>query len=357
MALIPLKGAPFAPGEDFTSVELNILNDEIAHAADFVNGGTYTPTAAIIVNSASFGLILSKLDFANSAAIGFGTSVTIAGSPTWTGSPVFSGLVSVGAVTIASTGGPGGAGVLTIGATATLSVIAGATTTFANNPVFSAGHTVDFNGTVHINATGEVVSGALLSIDSGATLSIVGTATVTGTLGVAGTLLIGSGGVQTVQSGGGLVVASGGTLNVNSGATATFASAVSFTGPSISIAAALGVTLAGVIQPSGAGHIRKRIVRDTGAVTLDSNVTLSISIADYFHITVITANRTWTISTTGASDGDEMWLVTSTAAFTVSIISSSTASISTISGAPTAFPAAHIYFMAGDWHLGFVVKN
>jgi hypothetical protein len=345
MTLAVLKASPFGVGDQLTSVEMNILNDEIVRAVDGINGGTYVLTAQLNFTSASFGLSLTKLDFANSAAIGFGTSVTIAGSPTWTGSPVFSGLVSVGAVTIASTGGPGGAGVLTIGATATLSVIAGATTTFANNPVFSAGHTVDFNGTVHINATGEVVSGALLSIDAGATLSVVGTATVTGTLGVAGTLLIGSGGVQTVQSGGGLVVASGGTLNVNSGATATFASAVSFTGPSISIANGLGVTLAGIIQPSGAGHVRKRVV----TAGLDTTVTFGINDGDVFH-GVITANQNWTVSTVGASRGDILMLsISGSGAHTASVVSSTTVSLGTITDTVTNANGMLLYFNGSDW--------
>lgn len=345
--LIPLKGAPFAPGEDLTSVEMNILNDEITHAVDGIGGGTYALTASLIFSSLSFGLSLGKLDFANNAAIGFGSGVTIGGSPTWTGTITLVGQINNGALSF------GGGGVFTAGSGAIVSiasgalfvVAAGATTTFTNNPVFSAGHTVDFNGTVHVNSAAEVVSGALLSIDSGGTLSVVGLATVGGTLEIHGT--------ETIVSGGFITVASGGTFTIGSGATATIASSLTFNGTTLTIAGGSGVALGGIIQPTGDGHARLRIVDDS--VTLDATITIGIAVTggvvagDVFNLNTITGNRTWTLSNFGAQKGDIIHVgLFSGTANTVDVRSAAAVQIALLQHG-SGLASATIYFNGTDW--------
>lgn len=299
--LVVLKASPYGLGDQLTSVQMNILNDEITHALDGVGGGTYVLGANLNLSSTTFGLQLGKLEMNNSSSMNFGSSVTVNGSPTWSGTITWSGGgITVGAITLAK--GPpdvliiGSTAILSIPSGGTLSVAAGATTTFTNNPTFAAGHTVAFLGTVHFDATAEVESGGSLFVDSGAFFHLNGTGDVAGTLSVGGTLNISSGGAFHLQSGSSADLANGST-------TVLAGSFVVSTGGLITIGAtSSGISLLGIMTPSGAGRVRKRTFRPNGTGT----PTFTIADADIFHWSALAANQTVTLGATGAGAGDHV---------------------------------------------------
>ena len=353
--LVVLKASPFGVGDQLTSVEMNILNDEIAHALDGINGGTYALTANLNLSSTTFGLQLGKLTLNTGANLLFNSSNTITGSPAWSGTPSFIGALSVNGITIASSGGPGGTGTLTIGSGAviylptggTLTVDAGATTTFTNNPTFAAGHTVTFAGTVHFDGTAEVTSGHLLAVDAGATLTLNGNGVVGGT----GTLAFGSGTLLNVGSGAIQHIQSGGQLLLDAGSLATVSGPFGFaSGATLSVAAGVAFNLAGVMAPTGAGHVRLRVKDDA---SLDANITLGINDADLFWLASPSGAWTWTLSNTGAARGDVMHFAIVTGANSVLVRNAVFVAMATLShGANSS--SVSVYFDGTNWQRTFI---
>ncbi len=339
--LTPLKGAPFAPGEDLTSVEMNILNDEITHAVDGINGGTYVLTAGINFSSLAFPVQFGAVLLNNNATVGIGSTVVISGSPTWVGTITWSGggivigQVSItGGVVAISIGGAASTFDLNSGAAFTAAV--GSTTTFNNDPTFSTAHVVTFDGTEHINGTAIVGGSGQLIIDTGTQILI------NGTFNLATTGHVLSGATFWIDNGANLFMSAGSNIDI--------AGDVEFgAGSSILIDAGILLTLGGVITPTGAGRKRQRINRPDGT----TNVTSNAGTADYFHYSAMTAPRNFILTATGAAQGDEVEIsilgVGNANQLTVQDdVAATLIGLSNQAGAPI---SAHFYFDSGAWVL------
>jgi hypothetical protein len=103
-----------------------------------------------------------------------------------------------------------------------------------------------------------------------------------------------------------------------------------------------------VVTPTGAGRVKKRIV--SGA---DSNATYGINDADiiYAEASVITSNRVYTLSMTGAGNGDEITFFTNDASQTISV-----SSVVLQAGAGTQRGVTFV-FWSGAWHVKGVWKD
>lgn len=164
MSISDFKGGiPYAPNDQVTAAQLNLLRAEYVKAIDGTGGGTYSPSAAISVGSA--GLTLT------------GASHKLPGTLT---------VQSGGTLTCAS----GSALTVSSGCAVNVTVASGGTIAMASGSTFSSSGTINHDGTHNLNAGGKIAvkSGAelemqgssTLDIQSGCTMSIACDYTVTG---------------------------------------------------------------------------------------------------------------------------------------------------------------------------------
>lgn len=168
MTIAKMKPSGFGPNDELTSAEIEICNSQMPNFMDGAAGGTYTPSAPLIVAGAQ-GLACSGV--LNITGTGVCT-IALAAS-----------LVINGTCTV------GGTGSQTFASGATLTTAAGSTSTFNGTCTFNenfslnSAKTFSCAGTLALGSTGSITGAA------GSTVNLTGTAI---TLGV---------GTQTVNQG------------------------------------------------------------------------------------------------------------------------------------------------------------
>lgn len=277
-----------------TGTEMELFDQRQFESINGDQGGTWTP-AAIIRIGGSFGLaIATHLVFDNSADVGFGTGVTINGSPTWSGTITWSaGGIAIGAISIG--GGvlaAASTGIVSVATGASLLVAAGATATFSNDPTFAIGHTVTFNGTETINGNVNVQTGANVLMNVGSALLIYSTISMqNGTLSGSG-------------------------------------------------------TLSGFLTRGSTGRLRDLVV---DGVNLDH--TYSLADGNKILAPTLTAFRNYTITSTGAGEGDTMIVTVPVGGpFGVNLLRDNSSVIIQIAYGAGSTPWALLLFHGGQWN-------
>lgn len=293
MTLTKANVLGFGFNEKLTSDQVNHLQDELVKALDGAGGGTYAPTDPIIIGGD--GLAVTTTFSAGSATVTGPLSVI--GTSTLAVTE-FTDTVTVDVALVIGTGG-------------VIDVDSGAITLAAAGFQVGGGIPAEFNGATTFNADATFAAGQDVLFNEG---FVVATGKATDW---------GAAAVQISDTG---ILAAVGT-NVQLDGT---------------------VALSGVLTPSGAGHVRSR-----PAVALaNADATLGIADSDVFIVPNISAARIYTLTSTGASNGDRI-LINAIAAtgFTATIVDDSAVTITAMQSTIGNIEVAEFMMVSGAWRV------
>jgi hypothetical protein len=257
-----IKPANWGIGERLTSAQGNAWDAYWPDVIDGAGGGTWSPSSVISIG---------------------GSGIQITGPAEFQGDVVIDNVGSTNSLSVGGNVGIGG--LVTIGDTLTVAAKAtfnGDTEFNGQNQFddicsFTSAGFVTFSGTNVFDATSSIDFQAGLIVSAG-TLSALGATSLAAatavSLGVAG-----------------VIVLDATTLSTTSAVTATFA------GP-VNVANTLTIS-SGALVFSGVGSPRYRVVNTADA----SAVTYTINDGDLFMLPALGGNRTYTLGTTGATEG------------------------------------------------------
>lgn len=279
MTLAKLKaGGPFGVNDELTSVEMNILNDEIQNALDAINGGSFlTATQAVMGGGAA------------------ATPLKIVGTFE-TG-----GLVGTGTFQFSAGGAFTGAHSYFVGSGATLNVQSGGIIVFAIGTGFTCGATTTFTGAAGFTATNLVTGTATWEFEAGSTVSFASLPTFSAGLTVsAGTSTFS--GPATFPGGitGGVQFANSVACNDN-----------------LTCFDQLTIDLGGTLRFASSGHAQYRYVFGANA-----NHTYAVTDTDIVFVrdADMSGDHTYTMSNTGCVGGEIIELSTDSTTRTMTIM-------------------------------------
>lgn len=191
----PAGGTPYVSGQIFTANDATTIASQLPYALDGNAGGSYAPTAPLIVSGS--GMTITTLNATGGGSLSgtFTGSPTLSGSVTlsgggaisgdWSGAPIFTGTPRVtGTLTLSGSG----AQITTLGT--------GGTPTFQGNwkgnPLFKGNPGFDSGLRLYAGCKMEVRSGAELEWQTGATFDCKSTANFTGNTNLNGTNSLGT---------------------------------------------------------------------------------------------------------------------------------------------------------------------
>lgn len=306
MTLTRANGSDWAFNDELTFAQINHIDSQLPFAIDGNAGGTYAPSGLISIG-------------------GSGLRVTTALSVTGVGSVnLYSGAIVVDATS------------LTVG---NVSVDFGALSTVLFENGFTSAGTVDFQSGLGVSAGDVVVNPGNVIITAGNLTVAAGDVLFNGALSAAGPVTLGATFVDTLSAQAGAILLNG--SGITSSLPVAFSGTAALTGAT-TFGPAGSVSLQNIITPSGVGRVRKRL-----AVNLpDANATIAIGDGDVFLVPALGATRTYTVSTTGAAEGDEIF---------VSAVANTTANTGNVGAFATLkYQAASTYavrllFTGGAW--------
>lgn len=232
------------PGYVVTTADFVALDTAQFKSINGDDGGTWAPAAVVTIGGAGL-TVSSQLSVGTTLALG---SASVTGSPTISAAPTLTG-----------------------------------TWTWTNGAIL-------LNGTSILVASAagtsiSVTTGSAINIGGGASLSFAATSTITGTIACSANCTFSGTTVQFTGAGG-----------------PAFTTGFLLTGAS-PFSLAIGSTFSngGIISNTATGHIRDRVV--TG---VDGTHTYAITDADEVQAGALTAARTYTVTNTGAAQGDRM---------------------------------------------------
>lgn len=305
MTLARANSLGWGYNEIFTSAQCTLMDQNIEKALDGAAGGTYAPSAAIIIGGSGLHVTgafvgaactLASVDIGSGAIVANSTSVAVTVDTTF----------SFGDVS------------------------------FETGLTCPTGNIVVTAGNITVTAGDLTVTAGDVAITAGG-LSVGGNAIVLGTFNAVGATTLGDTAATSFTTPGSGVVATGTTLNTSASCVSTFAGLVNLSG---------GAALTSVLAPSGTGRIKKRV----HVVTDAASNTFGINDGDIIVIPSTAAARSWTLTSTGAQEDDVIRLTAYAAtAFDVTILDDGASPIITLRMAAANIPWCDLHFKSGAW--------
>jgi len=293
------------------ATELADIDRKTVKAPNFDGGGTYAPTAPIIVG-------------------GSGMTLTLVGASTAEGFFV----------------------------TGTFDVAVGANAYFRGSTQFRDGSSAFFREAATLtfrDTTGATFeAGSFLNVDAttniGGDLTIAGRTSITGPLDFSNAVNVGGTASVAFYSGSDLSFAGGSSVNMAAGSSFACVGDAYFAHAEI---AALDLTGAGSLQAkqvcSGSGRVVRRysFIASTGA----NSSAYGPANTDRVVVNALTADVTFTINNTDVQDGDEIVFVNKDTTHTLGVADPSSGILLNLRQASGSYQSATFYYHAGTWEV------
>ena len=306
--------------EKLTSAQINAIDSQLPYAIDGNAGGLYAPSSVISIG---------------------GSGIQITGPAEFQGNVVIDNLGSTNSLSVGGNIGVGG--VFNSTGSANFS---GTATQFAEGWESATGKTCTVLGDMGVGTDNgnELTVWAHAYLNGDATFIAGKTVTFNEAFAVAIGKVSDWGGGYTQVSSTGIYVSGTGTAQIDG--TSSF-------GDAMTIASTAPVSLASAITPTGDGHIKKRIF-----IGSDANITVGVAgvanVGDDVVVPAFSASRTWTLTSTGAAEGDEVEFTARalTGAFTLTIQNDSAVPLVVLQNSTSGDrSSARFIFTSGAWLL------